>query len=92
MEMTLHQLRELLERRREYVTTESASPRITEIQRDLDLLENEYAQEIRDLLNGAGYKVQSLSFNIDIVREAGNEEASVRWVKVRRKLSPIPRD
>ena len=89
MEMRLNQLRELLESRREYVTTESASQRITEIQRDLDLLENEYAQEIRDLLNGTGYNVQTVSFNIDIVREIGNEEPPIRWVKVKRKLRPI---
>ena len=92
MEMRLNQLRELLESRREYVTTESASQRITEIQRDLDLLENDYAQEIRELLNGTGYTVQSVAFNIDIVREIGTEKPPVRYVKVKRPLRPVPHD
>jgi len=90
--MRPHELRELLEARREYVTSETASERITEIQQDLDLLKNEYAQEIRDLLNGTGYNVESVSFNIDIVREIKNEKPPVRWVKVKRKLRPVPPD
>ena len=92
MEMTLHQLRELLESRRECVTTETTSERITEIQRDLDLLENEYAQEIRDLLNGTGYNVEGVSFNIDIVREIITHEPRVRYVNLKRLLRPINDD
>ena len=90
--MRPHELRELLEGRREYVTSETASEQITDIQWDLDLLENEYEQKITELLNGTGYKVQSVAFNIDIVSEITNEEPRVRHVKVKRLLRPINGD
>jgi len=86
--MKLHELQELLESRREYASTEGTSERITEIQQDLDLLENEYAHKIKEILNGTGYTVQSLSFNIDIVREIQGDEPPVN-IKVKRLLRPI---
>jgi hypothetical protein len=92
MEMSLHQLRELLETRREYATTETTSERITEIQKDLDTLENEYAQDISGLLNGTGYNVQSVSFNINIVRETRSKKPSDRCVKLTRLLRPLDDD
>jgi hypothetical protein len=92
MEMSLHELRELLESRREYVTTGATSERISQIQQDLDLLENKYTQEITELLNGNGYNVQRVSFSIDIVRQIRTDEPSVRYVKVRRLLRPVRPD
>jgi phage anti-repressor protein len=84
--MRPHELRELLESRREYATSEASSQRITEIQEDMDFLENEYEQEIRDLLNGTGYNLEGVSFNIDILREIITHEPHERL------LTPINGD
>jgi hypothetical protein len=86
--MKLHELRELLESRREYVATGAASERITALQQELDLLENEYEQEIREVLNGTGYTVQKVTFNIDI--DTGHRieifPSGVRYTKVKKRM------
>ena len=86
--MRPHELRDLLESRRECVATEVASERITALQQELDLLENEYEQEIREVLNGTGYTVQKVTFNIDI--DTGHRieifPSGVRYTKVKKRM------
>ena len=79
----------LLESRIEYVTGESTYERIRNLQRDLDLLENDCAEEIKALLNQLGPGVRSVAFNIEILYEPQNARSDVRYVKVKRKLRPI---
>lgn len=87
--MRPHELRELLESRREYAATEAASEHITALQQDLDLLENVYEEEIRDILNGTGYTVQGVVFNINI--DTGHRvemfSSGVRHVKVKKRMT-----
>lgn len=86
--MRPYELRELLESRREYVATGDASERITALQQELDLLESEYEQEIREVLNVTGYTVQSVAFNIDI--DTGHRieifPSGVRHTKVKKRM------
>jgi hypothetical protein len=86
--MRPHELRDLLESRREYVATEAAMERITGLQQDLDLLENVYEEEIREILHGTGYTVQGVVFNIDI--DTGHRieifPSGVRYVKVKKRM------
>jgi hypothetical protein len=86
--MRPHELRDLLESRREYVTNGVALELIAVLQQDLDLLENEYEQEIREVLNGTGYTVQDVVFNIDI--DTGHKieifPSGVRYVKVKKRM------
>jgi hypothetical protein len=88
MKIKPHQLRELLESSREYVTSEAASARITEIQSDLDYLENDCERDIKEILDRAGYKIESVSFIIDIDTEQRNEifPSGVRRVKVKKRM------
>lgn len=87
--MKPHELRDLLESRREYVTNGEALERIAALQQDLDLLENEYGQEIKGILNETGYTAQSVTFNIDLDTGHGIElfPSSVRYVKVKKRIT-----
>ena len=85
--MRPRELRELIESRREYSTSESASERISEIQRDLHPLEGHYEDEIRDLLNASDYEAMSVSFNISIETPnvvVTSEEWGIRYMRLLR--------
>jgi hypothetical protein len=86
--MRPHELQELLESRREYVPSEAASERITEIQGDLDYLENDCEKDIKEILNRTDYKVESVVFNIDVDTGHRNESfpSGARYTKVKKRL------